>query len=153
MGSLYQADPTLLIAAAPFLLLPLVFIVARSDDLNKLYLGHVSAQAMGINVKQLNKKLLIACALAVGAAVALAGSIAFIGLLVPHVLRLMLGYDNRLIVPASALCGGGLLLLIAIASEFWAVTSFPVSMLTASIGGPVFIYALLRGQFNMLARR
>ena len=89
----------------------------------------------------------------VGVSVAIAGSIAFIGLLIPHVMRLCFGFDNRLVIVVSALCGASLLLVIAIASEIWAITTFPVSMLTASIGGPLFIYALLRGQFNLNAGR
>lgn len=153
MGSVYQADPLLLLVSSPILLLPVIYIICKSHSLNRLYLGRDAALTMGINVQRLNKQLLVACALAVGAAVALAGSIAFIGLLVPHLLRLLLGHDNRLIIPASALTGAALLLLIAIVTEVWAVTAFPVSMLTASVGGPIFIYALLRGQFNRLARQ
>lgn len=153
MGSLYQADPLLLSIAAPILLLPVLFITSKAKALNLLYLGHSTAHTLGVDVQRLNKSLLVACALAVGAAVALAGSIAFIGLLVPHLLRQLLGHDNRLIIPASALVGAALLLIIAIMSELWAVTTFPVSMLTASIGGPVFVYALLRGQFNRVVRQ
>lgn len=150
MGSLYQSDPMLLIVAVPILLIPVAFIIAQSTNLNLLYLGYSTAHTLGVDVHRLNKQLLIACALAVGGAVSLAGSIAFIGLLVPHLLRLLVGHDNRLIIPASALVGAALLLVIAIASELWAITAFPVSMLTASIGGPIFIYALLRGQFNRM---
>ena len=153
MGSLYQADPLLLIVSSPVLLCPIIFIWVKSEALNRLYLGRTTALTMGINVQALTKQLLVACALAVGAAVALAGSIAFVGLLVPHLMRLLLGHDNRLIVPASALTGAALLLLIALISEIWAITAFPVSMLTASVGGPLFIYALLRGQFNHTTRQ
>ncbi|MDM7859911.1 iron ABC transporter permease [Alteromonas sp. ASW11-36] len=148
MGSLYQSDPKVLLIGAPILLFAIGFILGKTTQLNQLYLGANNAIAAGVNVQALQKRLLIACALAVGCAVSLAGSIAFIGLLVPHFLRFMIGYDNRWLIPASALLGGALLLLVVLVTEVWAVTTLPVSMLTASIGGPIFIWALLRGQFR-----
>lgn len=148
MGSLYQSDPKVLLVGAPILLLSIGFILSKTTQLNQLYLGSSNAIAAGINVQSLQNRLLIACALAVGCAVSLAGSIAFIGLLVPHFLRFIIGYDNRWLIPASGLLGGALLLLVVLITEVWAVTTLPVSMLTASIGGPIFIWALLHGQFR-----
>ena len=153
MGSLYQADAKILTVAAPIILIALGFVIVKASSLNRLYLGDSTAKASGVDVLMLNKQLILACSLLVGVAVAIAGSIAFLGLLVPHVLRLCFGFDNRLIITISAMCGASLLLLIAIVSELWAITAFPVSMLTASIGGPIFIFALLRGQFNLMASR
>ncbi|WP_250207526.1 FecCD family ABC transporter permease [Alteromonas oceanisediminis] len=151
MGSLHQADAALLVVAVPLISAALIYILSNLSHLNRLYLGTDAARAAGTNVSTLNKRLLLACAIAVGGAVSLAGSIAFVGLLVPHLLRLLLGYNNRLIVPAAGLCGSLLMLLIALASESWAVTTLPVSMLTATIGGPLFILVLMRGQFRLSA--
>ncbi len=86
--------------------------------------------------------------MAVGSAVAVAGSIAFIGLLVPHFLRLSFGYDHRFILPASALTGAVLLMLVVVLTESAQIISLPVSMVTATVGGPLLLWALFRGQWR-----
>ncbi|WP_164084616.1 FecCD family ABC transporter permease [Alteromonas flava] len=148
MGSLYQADVVILAIASPLVLFALGFIFMQRRQLNRLFLGQDAALAAGVDVRRVNRQLLLACAVAVGVAVSLAGSIAFIGLLIPHSVRLLLGHDNIYVIPASALLGSALLLAIGYATEVWAVTTLPVSMLTATIGGPLFVYALLKGQLR-----
>ena len=153
MGSLYQADWSVLAIAGPIIGVALVVLCTSAKSLNQLYLGHKVASASGLDITKLNKLLLLSCAIAVGCAVSIAGSIAFVGLLVPHVLRMLLGHDNRLILPASGMVGALVMLLIALLTEVWSVTTLPVSMLTASIGGPLFIWALVRGQYAAIGNR
>lgn len=149
MGSVYQTDWVLLSVACPIVIVALIVIVSKAKQLNQLYLGREAAVAAGVNAQRLQMQLLLCCAIAVGAAVSLAGSIAFIGLLVPHLLRMIIGFNNRLLIPASALLGSLILLIIVLITESWAVTTLPLSMLTATIGGPVFIWALIKGQFSL----
>lgn len=146
MGSLHQADWQILIFAMPVWLVLMIFVLGQSKQLNWFYFGANNAQLAGMNVKRFNRRMLLACALLVGIAVSIAGSIAFVGLLVPHLLRNFFGYDNRFILPASALCGGLLLMSVVIVSDTFVGINIPVSMLTATIGGPVFFYSLLRLQ-------
>ncbi len=148
MGSLYQSDWLLLSASIPLSVIAVGYIGLKGSQLNRLFLGANTALASGVDTHLLNQRLILACAVAVGVAVSLAGSIAFIGLLVPHFVRLWVGHDNRFVIPLSALFGSVLLLFIGLLTELWAVTTFPVSMLTATIGGPLFIYALVKGQFR-----
>ena len=83
-------------------------------------------------------------ALLVGVSVSIAGSIAFIGLLIPHFVRQLVGHDNRIVLPVSALMGATLLIMTAIINEWLFDMIVPVSMLTATLGGPLFIYSLLK---------
>ena len=148
MGSLHQADGWILLWSAPLIAGSCLLIISKSKTLNYLYNGELTARSAGIDPAHESKIILIACALAVGAAVAIAGSIAFLGLLVPHYVRLLMGFDNRVVLPASALCGGVMLLLVALFSDLLPYASLPVSMVTASLGGPLLLYALLKGQFK-----
>ena len=144
MGSLNQADWKVLLVAAPILLLSLVFLMCQGRALNWLYFGASSAQLAGLNVPRFHKIMLLTCALVVGIAVSIAGSIAFVGLLVPHMLRNFFGFDNRFILPASALLGGIVLMVVVLIGRVAGDASVPVSMLTATLGGPIFLYSILR---------
>ncbi|MDY6927973.1 MAG: iron ABC transporter permease [Pseudomonadota bacterium] len=148
MGSLHQADGWILLWSAPLIVGSCALLISKGRTLNYLYNGELTARSAGIDPTHESKIVLIACALAVGAAVAIAGSIAFLGLLVPHYVRLLMGFDNRLVLPASAFCGAVLLLLVALFSDLLPYASLPVSMVTASLGGPLLLYALLKGQFK-----
>ncbi len=145
MGSLHQADWPQLRLALPLALILLVLYSRQGQRLNLLYFSPLSAAAAGLDAPRFERFILLGAALMVGLAVSLAGSIAFVGLLVPHLLRLWLGHDNRLILPASALYGALLMVLVALASGGLNAVALPVSMLTATLGGPVFFYALLKG--------
>ena len=88
-----------------------------------------------------------------GLSVAIAGAIAFIGLLVPHIVRQLIGHDNRKVVPVAALVGGMLLLCIVTFNTFSGAIALPVSLLTATIGGPFFIYILFHRQHHLAGVR
>ncbi len=148
MGSLHQADGWILMVAAPLILSSFAYLVRQAPKLNQLYAGETTAKSAGVDPQKVGRGVLVAAALSVGCAVAIAGSIAFLGLLIPHYLRLRWGYDNRFILPASGLCGAITLLLVALSSETVAYATLPVSMVTATIGGPLLLLALTRGQFK-----
>ncbi len=148
MGSLYQADGTILWVAAPVMLISCAYQIAQARKLNWLYAGDDAAAAAGVSPQQLIRRLLLAASVGVGAAVSVAGSIAFLGLLVPHLLRLMFGFDNRTILPASALTGALFLLLVALATEMLGTVTLPVSMITATLGGPLLLWAIYKGQWR-----
>jgi ABC-type Fe3+-siderophore transport system permease subunit len=148
MGSLYQTDYWILAVAGPIILASVSFMLVKAKQLNQLYAGELIAASTGVNVQKLNKQILLASALAVGASVSIAGSIAFIGLLVPHFLRLKLGYNNQHLLPLCALTGAIILLCVALITEATQVVSLPVSMVTATLGGPLLLWALYRGHLR-----
>lgn len=144
MGSLHQADLSLVLIILPAVVLLLTYALRQARALNWLYLGRTEAQVAGLDVTAFYPRMLLTCALLVGMAVSLAGSIAFVGLLVPHLLRQVFGFDNRIILPASALGGALLMLLVVLASLAFDGVAVPVSMLTATLGGPLFLYSVVK---------
>ncbi len=149
MGNLYQTDWTVLLISGPVMLASIAFQLRQAQALNWLYGGDVAAAAAGTSPEKLTLHCLVAAAIGVGAAVAVAGSIAFLGLLVPHLLRLTIGFDNRRVLPSAALTGALVLLLVSLVTELTGSVTFPVSMLTATVGGPLMLYALFRGQYRL----
>lgn len=147
LGSLNGASysrlwPLLLVTAAVALWLP-----RRAKALNALLLGESEARHLGFAVERVKAELVFCTALGVGAAVAAAGMIGFIGLVVPHLVRLLVGPDHRVLLPASALAGASLLLLADLAARLvLAPAELPIGIVTALIGAPFFLYLLLRGR-------
>lgn len=120
-------------------------VVLMSHALNTLQLGDEDAHYLGLNVQKTKRILMLLSALLIGTSVAVSGIIAFVGLAVPHMLRLTLGADHRWLVPATIL-GGGTLLLIAdtIARTVAAPNEIPIGLLTSLIGAPYFLWLILR---------
>jgi iron complex transport system permease protein len=147
LGSLNGASyarlwPLLLVAAAVALWLP-----RRARALNALLLGESEARHLGFDIERLKRELVLCTALGVGAAVAAAGMIGFIGLVVPHLVRLLVGPDHRVLLPASLLAGASLLLFSdLLARLLLAPAELPIGIVTALIGAPFFLYLLLRGR-------
>jgi iron complex transport system permease protein len=113
--------------------------------LNALLLGEAEARHLGIDVDRLKLRLILLCALGVGVSVAATGIIGFIGLVVPHLVRMMLGPDHKQLLPTSALLGAALLALADIGSRaFLPPAELPVGLVTALLGAPFFIYLLLQ---------
>ncbi|WP_447755596.1 FecCD family ABC transporter permease [Pseudomonas nicosulfuronedens] len=134
----------------PLLLITLLvacWLPRRVNALNALLLGESEARHLGFDVERLKVELILCTALGVGAAVAAAGMIGFIGLVVPHLLRLIVGPDHRVLLPAS-MFGGAILLLLAdlIARLALAPAELPIGIVTALIGAPFFLYLLIRGR-------
>jgi len=145
MGGLWQADgrEALVMLAVAAGALVTMLVLARS--LNVSLVGETSARDLGVNVPRLQHALLLIIAITASAAVSVTGVIGFIGLIVPHLLRLGLGGDHRRLVPATAL-GGAVLLLVAdtLARTLAAPAEIPVGILTALVGAPAFLWLLRR---------
>jgi iron complex transport system permease protein len=134
--------PLLLVCAAVIFWLP-----RRATALNALLLGESEARHLGIEVEKLKRELILCIALGVGAAVAAAGLIGFVGLIVPHLIRLVAGPDHRVVLPASALAGASLLLFADVfARMVLAPAELPIGIVTAFIGAPFFLFLLVRGR-------
>jgi iron complex transport system permease protein len=145
LGSLGGATWRAVGALAPFVLVVLVVAPRYAQALNVVLLGETEARHLGINVERVKQVIVVLSALAVGAAVAVAGIIGFIGLVVPHLLRLLLGPDHRSLLPGSALLGAALLLAAdLIARTLVAPAELPIGVVTALIGAPFFLWLLLR---------
>lgn len=147
MGSLGQAQwPTLVVAAS--FILPAVFATLwLSNTLNLLQLGDEEAHYLGVNVKRRRQQLLLISSLLVGAAVSVSGVIGFIGLVIPHLIRMTIGADHRWLLPCSTLAGACLLLLAdTLARTLVQPAEMPVGLLTSLIGGPYFLWLILRSR-------
>jgi iron complex transport system permease protein len=114
-------------------------------SLNLLTLGPDAAAARGVDVVRTQRLAFFSGSLATGAAVSLAGPVGFIGIIVPHLVRLLVGSDHRLVLPASALVGAAFLVVCdVIARTLIAPMVLPVGIITAIIGGPFFLWLLIR---------
>lgn len=135
-----------------FLATGLVCAIPMARSLNLLALGEESAQQLGVEVERDKYVLLVATSLMVGAAVSVAGLIGFVGLIIPHLLRLILGPDHRLLIPASAL-GGAIFLLLSdtIARTLLGGRELPVGAITSLAGGPLFLWLLRRHHLRAYA--
>jgi iron complex transport system permease protein len=132
-------------APLALLLLGLLLLLPFARELNLLARGEITAGSLGVHVGRLRLVVYFAASLLTAAAVTSAGSVGFIGLIVPHMLRLVAGSNHRLLLPASALLGGSLLMLAdTLARSLIAPQQLPVGVLTALIGAPVFLYLLRR---------
>jgi iron complex transport system permease protein len=142
-GDLSGAGSPLLPLLVLALLLALAWPLAR--DLNVLLRGPLAAASLGVRVVPLRRALYALASAAAAVAVTTAGSIGFVGLVVPHALRLILGNDQRVLLPACALAGGTLLLLAdTLARTLLAPQQLPVGVITALLGVPSFLFLLLR---------
>ena len=145
LGSLGRASWDTVRIMLPFLLVALLPLPFLARSLNALLLGEAEAGHLGINVERVKTVVIIMAALAVGAGVAVAGIIGFVGLVVPHLMRLFAGPDHRLVLPGSVLLGAILLVGADLLARTIAVPAeVPIGIVTALVGGPFFLYLLLR---------
>ncbi|MFP1741684.1 FecCD family ABC transporter permease [Lonsdalea quercina] len=145
MGSLGQAQWSSVTGVAS-LVLPCAWWLQRlARQLNLLQLGDEEAHYLGVDVRRTRRQIVILSAVLVAAAVAVSGIIGFVGLVMPHLIRITLGADHRWLLPGSAL-GGALLLLLAdtLARTMVAPAEMPVGLLTSLVGGPWFLWLILR---------
>ncbi len=144
-GSLGRSGYGELLVGLPLLLIPLLLIPLHARSLNALLLGEAEAQHLGVDVETLKRRLSLLIVLAVATGVALAGIIGFVGLVVPHLIRLWSGPDHRVLLPCSALLGALLMVLAdTVARTLFLPAELPIGILTALIGGPFFMLMLLR---------
>lgn len=145
LGSLGGASWTKLTVVAPIILPLLLLMPLLARGLNGLMLGEAEAYHLGIPVQRIKALAILLVALAVGASVATAGLIGFVGIVVPHLIRLCVGPDHRLLLPLSALGGAMLLVGADIVARLIVVPAeLPIGIVTATIGAPFFLWLLLR---------
>ena len=151
MGSLTGPDyPTLAILTL-YLGIGLLVLGSQAQSLNLLTLGEEAARSLGVEVERVKKLVFFATALLTGAVVAFSGLIGFVGLIVPHAVRLALGADHRLLLPIAGL-SGGIFLMVAdtVARTLFSPTEIPVGVVTALVGGPVFLYLLMNRRAQLV---
>jgi iron complex transport system permease protein len=145
LGSLAGATWSKIVAAGPIIAVVLIAAPMLARGLNALALGEAAAGHLGIQVQRIKNVAIVTVAAATGATVAVAGGIGFIGIVVPHMLRLSIGPDHRYLLPASALLGAILLLLAdAVSRTIVAPAELPIGIITAMCGAPFFLWILLR---------
>ncbi len=145
MGSLGGASWSSILALLPFIIIPVVLLPLTARDLNAWSLGEQEAGHLGVDVRKLKLRIMVLATLTVGASVAIAGMIGFVGLIVPHIIRTLSGGDHRRLLPDSALFGASLLVLADLASRtVLAPAELPIGIVTAVLGTPLFIFLLYR---------
>ncbi|MFN4294341.1 MAG: FecCD family ABC transporter permease [Thermoflexales bacterium] len=145
LGSIGGATWRSVAAIAPFVFVAIMLMPRLARALNAMALGEAEARHLGFDVERTKRWVVMLVSLAVGAAVALAGIIGFIGLIVPHLLRLLMGPDHRGVLPGAALLGAALLLAAdLIARTIVAPAELPIGIVTATLGAPFFLWLLLR---------
>lgn len=145
MGGLDIASYTPLIAALPLMVVAFIAFAMMTRTLNMLSVGSEAAAARGVNIVRAQRLAFLSASLATGAAVSLGGPIGFIGIVVPHLVRLLVGSDHRIVLPASALFGAAFLVLCDLAARMvMSPLEIPVGVVTALIGGPFFLWLLVK---------
>ncbi|MFE1625943.1 FecCD family ABC transporter permease [Brevibacillus reuszeri] len=139
----YLTIPTLVV------LICLLVLMAQYRSLNAMLMGEESAGTLGVNTVQFRKQLLMITALLTGVIVAISGAIGFVGLMMPHIVRVVVGSDHRRVLPVSALFGAIFLIWAdSIARLAFAPEELPIGIITALCGGPFFIWLMLRNSYS-----
>ena len=145
MGGLDVAGYVPIVAALPFMIVAFAVFLMMMRTLNLLSAGAEAAAARGVEIVQAQRMAFLSASLATGAAVSLGGPIGFIGIVVPHLVRLMVGADHRIVLPASALFGASFLVVCDLAARMMmSPLEIPVGVVTALIGGPFFLWLLVK---------
>jgi iron complex transport system permease protein len=145
MGNLMAPGYPGLALLAVYLITGGLVLFRQAERLNLLSLGEESARSLGVDVEAVKKVVFITSALLTGAVVSVSGLIGFVGMVIPHAVRMIAGADHRLLLPASALVGGMFLTAAdTVARTALAPAELPVGVVTALAGGPMFIYLLIR---------
>jgi iron complex transport system permease protein len=145
MGDLDVGGIQPVLTVLPLVGLAFLLFALLPSSLNLLSLGGNAAAARGVDVLRAQRLAFVSASLATSAAVALAGPIGFVGIVVPHLVRLMVGVDHRLVLPASALFGAAFLVVCdTVARTAMAPVEIPVGVVTAILGGPFFLWLLIR---------
>jgi iron complex transport system permease protein len=145
MGNLAPAKTGTLLVLGVVLLVGVAVLIRQAPRLNLLALGEEQALQLGVEAERVKRAVFVAASLVTGAAISAAGSIGFVGLIVPHAARLLLGPDNRALVPTSVVLGAAFLILADLgARTIAAPTELPVGVITSFCGAPLFVYLLRR---------
>ena len=149
MGHLHYSDWGRVGIATPIVLCCFLVLLTYARDLNVLLLGEEDAQSLGIEVERTKQILLAVSSVLTAAGVAVSGVIGFVGLIVPHMMRLVVGPDHRILLPTSALAGATFLVLTDTLARS-AVAQVPVGIVTAALGAPFFLYLLRKREVHAL---
>jgi iron complex transport system permease protein len=151
VGSLDSADWSKVRVLAPFLGVGLALIIWRIRDLDQFLAGESLALSRGVPTRRVRRDLFLGVSIVVGAVVSVCGPIGFVGLMVPHMVRMLIGPDHRWLTPSCLLAGGGFLTACDALSRFVvAPVEIPVGVVTALLGGPFFLWLLVRkGNSNL----
>ena len=145
LGSLGGATWTKIATAGPIIAVAVIMAITLGRALNGLALGEATAMHLGIPVQRAKNLAILAVAVATGAAVAVSGAIGFVGIVVPHILRLMTGPDHKPLLVNAGFLGAALLIWAdVIARILIAPAELPIGIVTAILGAPVFLWILLR---------
>lgn len=145
MGGLDVTDYKLILNVFPCVVIGLVILIAVSKELNLISAGEELALSRGVDIERTKKIAYFVASLTTASVVSLSGPIGFVGLVVPHILRLLIGADNRLLMPASIFLGASFLIICdTVARTILAPMEVPVGVITAMIGSPFFIWLLLK---------
>lgn len=129
----------------PFVVIGCIVVFTLGYELNVMMLGDEIALSRGVNVRRVKRTLFFAVSLMVGGIVSVCGPIGFVGMMAPHICRLMIGYDHRYLAPATCAFGGAFLVLCdTLARKLIAPAEIPVGVITALLGGPFFLWLLMR---------
>lgn len=151
LGSLGGATWENIMAVFPFIIIPVFLLPRMGKALNAFALGEHQAAQLGLNVNKVKRNVVVLATMAVGAAVAVSGIIGFVGLLVPHTIRLLIGVDNKHVLPASALLGALMLTLAdMLCRTIIAPIELPIGVITALLGTPLFLYILIKDKKKLV---
>ena len=152
MGSLTGPDFQTVLVLAVYLVFGVGILVSQARSLNLLTLGEEAARSLGVEVERVKRIIFAASALLTGSVVAFSGLIGFVGLIVPHAIRLVFGADHRLLLIASGITGGTFLMVAdTVARTLLSPTEIPVGVVTALVGGPVFLYLLVQQRRRIIS--
>lgn len=146
LGNLGNASWSEIVFMAPVIVMCSFLLMTQAKNLNALMLGDIHASDLGVDVRKTRLFVLLMTTVIVAAAVSFVGVIGFIGLVIPHILRILLGPDNRAIMPISMFAGAAFLLICDFLSHIIAPEygTMPIGVVTSLIGAPIFIYLLIR---------
>jgi iron complex transport system permease protein len=145
MGSLAGADAQSITLMTIGLIIILARFMSHARALDALSLGESEARYLGIKVERLKLELIVLCAMGVGLAVSVSGIIGFIGLVVPHMVRMLSGPSHRSLLPLSALTGAALMLISDVQARIWlSPAELPVGLVTALVGAPFFVFLIIK---------
>mgnify|MGYP005693475697 FL=1 len=145
MGSFGAANWTLVVPAIIVIIPTCLWLLSSSRKLDLLQLGEPEAERLGVDVKKLKFKVIISSAVVVGVSVSLSGMIGFVGLVVPHLMRLLGGVNHSYLLPSSIIFGSSIMIFADLLSRILIQPAeLPVGLLTSAIGAPFFLWLILR---------
>ena len=146
LGSFNSSSWKQVIVVLPFVVIGSVVILISSRELDIMLLGEDTALELGVNTERLKRRILIASSVVVAAVVSVSGVIGFVGLVVPHIVRLVTGPKHKVFLPFSLIFGGAFLVLCDTLARSFSSTELPVGVITAAFGGPFFVYLLRKSR-------